>query len=81
MLFRSIRPSDISAAVETAVHNVIARKAAIAVNSITNTAPNPAKSPFFTAAPEFSPFLRELPEPVVRETTGRRREAEQLRLF
>ena len=34
-----------------------------------------------TAAPEFSPFLRELPEPVVRETTGRRREAEQLRLF
>ena len=34
-----------------------------------------------TAAPEFSPFLRELPETVVRETTGRRREAEQLRLF
>ena len=34
-----------------------------------------------TAAPEFSPFLRELPEPVVRETTGRRRVAEQLRLF
>ena len=34
-----------------------------------------------TAAPEFSPFLRELPEMVVRETTGRRREAEQLRLF
>lgn len=34
-----------------------------------------------TAAPEFSPFLRELPETVVRETTGRRREAEQLCLF
>ena len=34
-----------------------------------------------TAAPEFSPFLRDVPEPVVRETTGRRREAEQLRLF
>ena len=34
-----------------------------------------------TAAPEFSPFLRELPETVVRETTGRRRVAEQLRLF
>ena len=34
-----------------------------------------------TAAPEFSPFLRELPEPVVRETTGRRRVAEQLHLF
>ena len=34
-----------------------------------------------TAAPEFSPFLRELSEPVVRETTGRRRVAEQLRLF
>ena len=34
-----------------------------------------------TSAPEPSPFLRELPETVVRETTGRRREAEQLRLF
>ena len=34
-----------------------------------------------TSAPELSPFLRELPETVVRETTGRRREAEQLRLF
>ena len=34
-----------------------------------------------TAAPEFSPFLRELPEMVARETTGRRREAEQLRVF
>ena len=34
-----------------------------------------------TSAPEPSPFLRELPDAVVRETTGRQREAEQLRLF
>ena len=34
-----------------------------------------------TTAPAPSPFLRELPETVVRETTGRQRAAEQLRLF
>ena len=34
-----------------------------------------------TSAPEPSPFLRELPDAVIRETTGRIREAEQLRLF
>ena len=34
-----------------------------------------------TSAPESSPFLRELPEAVAREATGRQREPEQLSLF
>ena len=34
-----------------------------------------------TTAPEPSPFLAELPEDIVRERTGARREAEQMRLF